>query len=200
MNKDINFECMEEFADYVVEKVECDEDLFVSVLGKFEEIKNIIKELFCIAEVDFEMLNIESPDVDGYCDEYVLDCWCEDGIVQIGCEPAKRDGEYINFMGDETYLLDNVSDEIISFCEGTDFYCVNIDDECDYDDGECCKCCECDCCGGDSCIEDSKCGDDDVYGFTVNNETDNGYSKFTFYSSKPVGKIDIRDILKKYWF
>ena len=143
MNKDLNFEYIEDFANYIVEKVECDEELFVSVVGKFEEIKNIIKEIFCIAEVDFESINIESSIMDNYEDEYVLDCWCDDGVVQISCEPAKRDGKYLNLAGDETYLLENVSSKIIPLCEGSDLYFVNLDeDECDCDEesDECCPC------------------------------------------------------------
>lgn len=150
MNKDLNFECIEDFTYYIVEKVEEDKELFVSVIGKFEEIKNIIKEMFYIAEVDFDGINIESPIVDGYEDEYVLDCWCCDGVIRIGCEPAKRDGEYLNLIGDETYLLEDCSSKIISLCEGSDLYFVNINAECDYDEeydcDDCCdECCRCDC-------------------------------------------------------
>lgn len=146
-NKDLYFEYIEDFADYMVERVELDEDLFLTVVGKFEEIKEIVKELFCIAEVDFEYFNIESPDVSGYDDEYVLDCWYVDGIMQIGCEPAKRDGKYLKLAGDETYLLENCSSKIIPLCEGADLYFVNLIDECDYDD-DCDECC-CDCHYGD---------------------------------------------------
>ena len=149
MNKDLNFEYIEDFADYIVERIELDEKLFVSVVGKFEEIKNIIKEMFCISEVDFESINIESPIMNNYEDEYVLDCWCDDGVVQIGCEPIKKDGKYLNLSGDETYLLDNVSSKIIPLCEGSDLYFVNIEDECDCDD-ECDECCPCECHCGDT--------------------------------------------------
>lgn len=145
MNKDLCFEYVEDFADYMVERVELDNELFLTVVGKYEEIKNIIKEIFCIAEVDFDYLNIESPIVSGYEDEYVLDCWYIDGVMQIGCEPAKRDGEYLKLVGDETYLLEDCSSKIIPLCEGTELYFVNFDDECDYDE-DCCECCECDCC------------------------------------------------------
>lgn len=153
MNKDLYFEYVEDFADYLVDRVELDEELCVSVVGKFEEIKDIIKELFCATEVDFEYLNLESPILSGYDDEYVLDCWYVDGVMQIGCEPAKRDGKYLRLAGDETYLLENCSSKIIPLCEGSELYFVNLDDECDYDDN-CCKCCECDCCCRDTEIAD----------------------------------------------
>lgn len=144
-NKDLYFEYIEDFADYIVERVENDEELFLTVVGRFEEIKNIIKEIFCIAEVDFESLNIESPIIDGYEDEYVLDCWCDDGVIQIGCEPAKRNGEYLNLVGDETYLLEDCSSKIIPLCEGSDLYFVNFDEDYDCDEECCCEGCCCDC-------------------------------------------------------
>jgi hypothetical protein len=144
-SKDLYFESVEDFAADIVERIERDEDLFLTVVGKFEKIKNIIKEIFVITEVDFESLNIKSPVMDGYNDEYVLDCWCDDGIIQIGCEPAKRNGEYLNLAGDETYLLEDCSSKIIPSCEGSDLYFVNLDEDCDCDE-ECCdvECC-CDC-------------------------------------------------------
>ena len=157
MNKDLNFEYIEDFADCLVERVGSNEELFISVVGKFEEIKDIIKEIITISEVDFENVCLCSPEVDGYEDEYVLDCWCMDDVVHIGCEPAKRDGKYLNLAGDETYLLDNVSSKIIPLCEGSDLYFVDIEDECDCDE-ECDECCPCDCHCGDTelCSTDAK--------------------------------------------
>ena len=199
LNKDLYFEYIEDFADYIIEKVEEDEELFISVVGKFEEIKNIIKEIFYIAEVDFESINIESPIIDGYEDEYVLDCWCNDGVVQIGCEPAKRDSEYLNLAGDETYLLEDCSSKIIPLCKDSDLYFVNIEDECDCDE-ECDECCPCDCHCGDSCVEYSKTDDGELHGFTASKSTDNGYHSYSFYTSDNLSKSDIHDILKELGF
>ena len=39
-----------------------------------------------------------------------------------------------------------------------------------------------------------------IHGFTVDSETDNGYSKFTYYSSNPIDKTDIRNILREFGF
>ena len=144
MNKDLNFEYIEHFADYIVGRVEDDEELFLSIVGKFEEIKDIIKELMVLADVEFDILNMQSPEVDGYTDEYVLDCWYNEGLLHIGCEPARRDGKYLNFCGDETYLLSNCSSKLIPLCEDSELYFVNIceDHECSDD---CCECCSCSC-------------------------------------------------------
>ena len=143
-SKDITFQYTEESVDHTVNEVENDEDLFLTVVGKFEEIKNIIKEMIVIADVDFENIVLSCPEASDYTDEYVLDCWCNDGVIQIGCEPAKRDGKYLNPCGDETYLFDDCNSKIIPLCEGSKLYFVKIEDECGCDED--CDCeCLCDC-------------------------------------------------------
>ena len=199
MNKDINFEYIEDFADYIVDEVENDEDLFLTIIGKFNEIKEIIKEMLVVAEVDFENIHLESPDVSGYEDEYVLDCYYDNGIMQIGCEPANRDGKYLNLCGDETYILDNCSSKIIPLCEGSDLYFVNIEDECDCNE-ECDECYPCDCRCGDSCVEYSKTDDGELHGFTASKSTGDGYHSYSFYTSDNLSKSDIHDMLKEFGF
>ena len=198
-SKDLYFEYIEDFADYIVEKVENDEDLFLTVIGKFEEIKEIIKEIMSVAEVDFENIKIESPDVDGYEDEYVFDCWYSDGVVEIGCESAKRDGRYLNLGGDETYLLDNVSSKIIPLCDNSNLYFVNIDGECDCDEDYDYDC-PCDCHKDECFVECAKTDDGDIHGFTANKAIDNGYQSYSFYTSKTITDEDIRSILKEIGF
>lgn len=198
-SKDINFEYIEEFADYIVERSKNDEGLFLTVVGKFEEIKNIVKEMMIIADIDFEKIILSCPEANDYMDEYVLDCWCDDGIIQIGCEPAKRDDKYLNLSGDETYLLDNCSSKIIPLCEGSKLYFVSIEDECDCDE-KCGGCCPCDCHCGDSCVEYSKTDDGELHGFTASKSTDNGYHSYSFYTSDALSKNDIHDMLKEFGF
>ena len=198
MNKDLYFEYVEEFVDYIVEKVERDEDLFLSVVGKFEEIKAVIKEIMVVADVDFDNITLESPDVDNYTDEYVLDCWCDDGVVFVGCEPAKRNGKYINLMGDETYVFSNCSSKIIPLCEGSDLFFVDVEDECDCDE-ECC-CCECDCCEDSVLVECSTDKNGDTHGFTASKSDDDGFYSFSYYANNKLTKEDIYSILEEYGF
>lgn len=198
-NNDLYFEYIEDFADYIVERIEDDVELFLTVVGRFEEIKNIIKEIFCVTEVDFEHICLSSFDASGYEDEYVLDFWCDDGVVQISCEPAKRDGKYLNLAGDETYLLENCSSKIIPLCEGSELYFVNIDDECDCDD-ECCGCCECDCCKGNVLVECSTDENGDTHGFTASKSDDNGCYSFSYYANNKLTEEDIYSILEEYGF
>lgn len=144
-SKDINFEYIEELVDYVVNEVENDEDKFVTVIAKFDEAKEILKELMTYDDVNFESLQIESPIMDNYFDEFVLSLWMNDGVLEIGCEKLKNeDGEYINPCGDVVFLFDDCSSKIIPLCDGSDLYFVNIEDECDCDE-DCDEKCSCGC-------------------------------------------------------
>lgn len=154
-SKELNFEYIEEFADYIVETVERDEDLFLTVVGKFEEIKELIREIFTIAEVNFDSIQIESPLIDGYCDEFVLSLWMNDGVLEVGCEKLKDENGYTNPCGDETYIIDNVSSKILSLCGDSDQYYVHIDEEYDCDED-----CDCDCCC--SCHKDEEDTDNNI--------------------------------------
>ena len=144
-SKDINFEYIEEFVDYVIDEVENDEDNFVTVIAKFDEAKEILKNAMTYDDVNFESLQIESPIMDNYCDEFVLSFWMNDGVLEMGCEKLKNEeGDYTNPCGDVVFLFDDCSSKIIPLCEGSKLYFVSIEDECDCDED--CDCeCPCDC-------------------------------------------------------
>lgn len=144
-SKDISFEYIEELVDYVINEVENDEDNFVTVIAKFDEAKEILKNAMTYDDVNFESLQIESPIMDNYCDEFVLSFWMNDGVLEIGCEKLKNEeGDYTNPCGDVIFLFDDCSSKIIPLCEGSMLYFVSIEDECNC--GEDCDCeCPCDC-------------------------------------------------------
>lgn len=137
-SNDINFEYIEEFVDYLVEKVEDNDELFATVVCKFNEARKIIKYLMAFDDADFENIYLESPDEKGYMDEFCIELWYNDGAVNFSCDPLKIDGKYENPCGDETYLFDNCSSKIIPLCEGSKLYFVSIDEEYDCE-------CPCDC-------------------------------------------------------
>ena len=141
-SKDINFEYIEEFVDYLVEKVEDNDDLFATVVCKFNEAKEIIKYLMMFEDIDFENIYLESPDEKGYTDEFCMEFWYNDGVVNFSCDPLKVNGKYENPCGDETYLFDDCNSKIIPLCEDSRLYFVSIDDEYDCDD-ECDCLCDC---------------------------------------------------------
>lgn len=185
--EDLNIEYIEEVIDCIVDEVENDEGTFVAVIAKFDEAKEILKDIIICQDVNFESLQIESPAAAGYEDEFILSFWMNDGVIEIGCEKLKNEyGEYLNLYGDTVFLFDNCSSKIIPLCEDSELYFVSIEGN------ESCDCCECGCCDYND--------EDDIYGFTVDSETDNGHSKFTYYSSSPVDKTDVCDILRKFGF
>lgn len=200
MNKDLNFEYIEDLVDYIVEEVESDEDAFITVIAKFDEAKEVLKSIMTYGDVNFESLQIESPIMDNYCDEFVISLWMNDGVVEIGCEKLKdEEGNYTNPCGDIVFLFSNCSSKIIPLCEDSDLYFVDIEDECDCDE-ECDVYCPCECHYSDSCVEYSKTDDGELHGFTASKSTDNGYHSYSFYTSDNLSKSDINDMLKEFGF
>lgn len=198
-NNDITFEYVEEFVDYIIDEVESDDDCFVEVIAKFDEAKEVLKETMSYGDVDFDSLIIEAPEMTGYADEFILSFWMDDGVLQIGCEKFKRDGEYFIPDGDIIFLFGNCSSKIIPLCEGSKLYFVDIEDECDCDEG-CDEDCPCECHRGDSCVEYSKTDDGELHGFTASKSTDNGYHSYSFYTSDNLSKSDIHDMLREFGF
>ena len=197
MNKDLYFESVEEFADCIIERVNGDSELFVAVVGKYENIKPLLKEIMAYDFVDFDSIEIVSEDIDDYADEFVLSIWKSGCDIEVGCEKIKRCGEYIDFCGDETYLFEDCSSKIIPLCEDSDLYFVNFDEACGCDD-VCCGRCECEYCN--DCSEYEEDEDDDIHGFTASKSTDNGYYSYSFYTSDALSGADIRSMLRELGF
>lgn len=193
MKSDINFGCMEEFADYIIDRIENDSELFLTVVGKYKEIKDVMKEIMAISDVNFDYLHVESPDIDDYCDEFILSLWMNGDVLEIGCEFAKRDGEYLSFGAEEVYLFDNVSSKIIPLCEGANLYFVSVGDDCEY------ECCQCDCCKGEEHMECYQGENDEIHGFTAQKSTDDGYYYYSFYTDDELSKDELRAIMKRLW-
>lgn len=191
MNKDLYFEHIEEFADYIIGRVEDNDELFVAVVGKFETIKPLLKEVMTYEFVDFDCIEIENEIVDDYTDEFVLSLWMNDDVLEVGCEKLKGDDEYMSPCGDETYLFEDCSSKIIPLCEDSDLYFVNFYDESDYEecDGECCSCCR-------ECNDE----DDDIRGFVAIKNDDNGYYSVSYYTREDLDEKYIRYLLKKFGF
>lgn len=206
-SKDISFEYIEELVDYVIDEVENDEDNFVTVIAKFDEAKEILKNAMTYDDVNFESLQIESPIMDNYCDEFVLSFWMNDGVLEIGCEKLKNEeGNYTNPCGDVVFLFDNCSSKIIPLCESSKLYFVSVEDECDCDED--CDCeCLCDCHKEDKEITPtssytingkpvSKQEFDKKYAKIVNSYRENMRSTLLDYCS---WMDEVNDILSRLW-
>lgn len=205
-SKDINFEYIEEFVDYLVEKIEDNDELFATVVCKFDEAGEIIRYLMAFDDIDFENIYLESPDEKGYMDEFCIELWYNDGVVNFSCNPLKVNGKYENPCGDETYLFDNCSSKIIPLCEGSMLYFVSIEDECDCDED--CDCeCLCDCHKEDKELSTassytingkpvSKQEFDKKYAKIVNSYRENMRSTLLDYCS---WMDEVNDILSRLW-
>lgn len=143
----IHFDYIDELCEEILDRLNDDDEAFISVIGKYDDIRTFIKEFMTYDEVKFESLVINGPECNNYYDEYVVDIWNDDGEILFGCEPAKRDGRYINFEGNVLYLLDDVKQAILNTCEYDEMYFVIIG-EYDYNEG-CDDNCLCDCCNED---------------------------------------------------
>lgn len=203
---DLNFEYIEEFVDYLVEKVEDNDELFATVVCKFNEAKEIIKYLMMFEDIDFENIYLESPDGKGYTDEFCMEFWYNDGVVNFSCDPLKVNGKYENPCGDETYLFDNCSSKIIPLCDGSKLYFVSIEEECDCDVD--CDC-PCDCHKEDKEIIPTEKSHYSINGKPVNKqEFDKKYDEIRGKYEKNMKRIlvdyadfmdDINNIFARLW-
>ena len=141
----IHFDYIEELCDEVLNRLNEDDETSVSVIGTYEGVRAFIKEFMTYDEVEFDLLVIKDPEYNDYYDEYVVDIWNNDGEILFGCEPAKRDGRYLNCEGNVLYLLDDVKQAVLNTCEYDEMYFVIIgEDECDCCE-DCVGKCPCDC-------------------------------------------------------
>lgn len=195
-NSNLNFECVEDFVDDIVDKVYEDDDLLVSVIAKFDEMKEILKYLTGAYDTKFDEISLCSPEIDAYVDEFILGCYFEDGVVYFNCEPVKRGGKYFILAdyGEDAYVLDNCSPEAFDHCVNTNVYAVHIHNE----DDECDDCCDCLAMNGH--VQYAKSENGETHGFFTSNSTDDGYHSFSYYTTEPLSNDDITSMLKRLGF
>lgn len=123
------FNDYEDFACDVADKYESirDEEYNdVAVIAKYEEAKQVIKELLCIG-YDLHSIEMHDEEWDGYDSEYIVSLYDN----EIWCEPMKRKNGYVTDDSPVIYILDNCSSKVIPYCEGKNVYEVSISDNCD---------------------------------------------------------------------
>lgn len=152
---------------------ELDEYNDVAIIAKYEETRQIIKELLCIG-YDLHSIDLHDEMWENYDAEYVISLLNIDGEDEIWCEPMLRESGYLTEDSPVIYVLDNCSSKVIPYCKGKVIFEVTVDEEeCDCD--ECCECCECN--------HDDTEITEDTHGFTVSNSDENGYYSYSFYST-----------------
>lgn len=106
----------------------------VAIIAKYEEARQIIKELICIG-YDISNIELHEVDWDNYDAEYIISLYDN----SIWCEPMLRENGYIEEYSPVIYVLDNCSSKVIPYCKGKTVYEVTVGDD-NEDECECvCK-------------------------------------------------------------
>lgn len=136
--KTLHFEDYEDFACAVADtygRVKSDDEYnSVDVVAKYEDAKEIIRELVGMGYSIAFVTEFASPEWDNYDDAFVIGL-CDD---EIWCEPVKRNDGYIFIEADVVYIFDDCNSKIIPKIESDEVYEVEVGD-CD------CDCENCDC-------------------------------------------------------
>lgn len=138
----LHFDDHEDFAcavSDVYDRVKSDDEYnSVDVVAKYEDAKEIIRELVGIG-YDIAFINeLANPEWDGYDDAFVISLLDD----EIWCEPVKRKDGYIFVEADVVYIFDDCNSKIIPKIESDEVYEVEIGDFDDEYDDEC-TCSEC---------------------------------------------------------
>ena len=181
--KNLYFDDFEDFSCTVADTYDAldygEED--VAIIAKYEEARQIVKELACIG-YDLHSIDIDD-EFDGYNAEYIITLYDN----EIFCEPMLRENEYITDDSPVMYILDNCSSKVIPYCKGKTVYEVSV--------------------GID---EDDECGCNECEGYTVNGEPatkeefdryvsqfKNGEKPTTTTSAKSVYKVNGKECSKE---
>ena len=134
--KTLHFEDYEDFACAVSDAYDRvksnDEYNSVDVVAKYEDAKEIIRELIGIGYGIASINGFGDPEWDGYDDAFIISL-LED---EIWCEPVKRENGYIFVEADVVYIFDDCNSKIIPKIEADEIYEVEISDF-DYDCENC---------------------------------------------------------------
>lgn len=187
------FEDIESFVDEITENYDSiiNEDETISIIAKYEEARKIIKELVFL---DWNLRDITLIDnaYGEYDDEYVISLSSTPERYEVWCEPMKKYFGYLDAECFEVYVLDNCSSKVIPHCYGEENYEVTIGECCEPACDECCGCCDCDCDGEELYVDEFN----GMHGFEVHRSDDDGYCKYTFYSSDKDLVTRLAEILK----
>lgn len=100
----------------------------VAIIAKYDEARQIIKELLCIG-YDIHSINIIDEEYGEYDAEYIISLYDD----EVWCEPMLRENGYITDDSPVMYILDNCSSKVIPYCKGKVVYEVTVGDD-DFED------------------------------------------------------------------
>lgn len=114
-----------------------DDYVNLSVIAKYDDAKEILTELIFNGYEPIS-INLNSKDVNGYGDEYVVTAVNNDGEYEVWCQEFKRNGIYMDDFSSVTYIFDDCSSMCIPHLLGECVFEVGVG-ECECE--ECCECC-----------------------------------------------------------
>ena len=128
--KNLYFDDFEDLACSVADtydSLKCEDYEDVAIIAKYEEARQIIKELLYIG-YDIHSVNIIDEEYGEYDAEYIISLYDN----EVWCEPMLREKGYITDDSPVMYVLDNCSSKVIPYCKGKTVYEVSVgDDECE---------------------------------------------------------------------
>ena len=194
--KTLHFEDYEDFACAVsdtYDRIKSDDKYnSIDAVAKYEDAKEIIRELIGIGYGIAFIDKFGNPEWDGYDDAFVISLLDD----EIWCEPVKRDDGYIFIEADVVYIFDDCNSKIIPKIEADEVYEVGIGNEYDDCEGDC----E-DCPGHDETyLHTSEDGDGNTHGFTASRSDGDSYMSYSYYSSDKLSHEDIQKMLKAFGF
>ena len=194
--KTLHFENYEDFACAVsdtYDRVKSDDEYnSVDIVAKYEDVKEIIRELvgmgYGIAFID----KFGDSEWDGYDDAFVISLLDD----EIWCEPVKRENGYIFVEADVVYIFDDCNSKIVPKIESNEVYEVGIGEDNDNCDGDCENCPVHD----ETYLHTSEDEDGNTHGFTASRSDGDSYMSYSFYSSDELSHEDIQKMLKTFGF
>lgn len=126
----LEFEDYEEFACDITDLFDVIDNEFgdVSIIAKYDEAKEIIKELLYLG-YNVASVELHREEFENYYDEYIVSL----NFDGVWCEKFKRDTGYFNDESNVTYIMDNCSSAVIPYCKSESLYEVSVKD---VDDSE----------------------------------------------------------------
>lgn len=194
--KTLHFEDYEDFACVVsntYDRIKSDDKYnSIDVVAKYEDAKEIIRELIGIGYGIAFIDRFGNPEWDGYDDAFVISLLDD----EIWCEPVKRDNGYIFIEADVVYIFDDCNSKIIPKIEADEVYEVGIGNEYDDCDGDCENCPAHD----ETYLHTSEDEDGNTHGFTASRSDGDSYMSYSYYSSNELSHEDIQKMLKAFGF
>ena len=186
----VNFACAVSDA---YDRVKSDDEYnSVDVVAKYEDAKEIIRELVGMGYGIAFATEFASPEWDNYDDAFVVSLLDN----EIWCEPVKRKDGYIFVEADVVYIFDDCNSKIIPKIESAEVYEVEVGNEYDDCDGDCKKCHAHD----ETYLHTSEDEDGNTHGFTASKSDGDSYMSYSYYSSDELSHEDIQKMLKAFGF